>query len=162
MSKLDCPNIIDIEASGFGAESYPIEVGVSLSSGDKYCSLILPEAHWVHWDESAEETHGISQATLQKFGRSSSEVAKTLNKYLQGRVVYSDCWGVDYPWLIALFYAAKLPMNFHVSDLVYILSERQMTSWHTTKEQVLAELKVDRHRASVDALVIQETYLRTK
>jgi hypothetical protein len=27
------PNVIDIEASGFGIDSYPIEVGVTLSTG---------------------------------------------------------------------------------------------------------------------------------
>jgi hypothetical protein len=34
------PNIIDIEASGFGVDSYPIEVGIVLSTGQKYCALI--------------------------------------------------------------------------------------------------------------------------
>ena len=41
MSRIIRPDIIDIEASGFGPDSYPIEIGVALSSGEKYCSLIL-------------------------------------------------------------------------------------------------------------------------
>lgn len=157
-----CPNIIDIEASGFGGESYPIEVGISLTSGDKYCSLILPEASWRHWDPEAEKVHHISKNILFEFGRSVREVAGNLNQHLAGQVVYSDCWVVDQPWLIRLFEAAGLQMNFQISDLEYILSEAQMNCWHTTKNQVLAELKVERHRASQDALVIQETYKRTK
>ena len=45
------PLIIDVEASGFGPLSYPIEVGLALSAGEKYCSLILPAADWTHYCE---------------------------------------------------------------------------------------------------------------
>lgn len=157
-----CPNIIDIEASGFGSESYPIEVGISLASGEKYCSLICPETAWTHWDPEAEKVHRISQNVLLEFGKPVREVAVQLNQYLAGQVVYSDCWGVDQPWLIRLFQAAGLAMEFQITDLEYILSEAQMNCWHTTKNQVLEELKIKRHRASQDALIIQETYRRTR
>ena len=49
------PTIIDVEASGFGPYSYPIEIGVALDNGDKYCTLILPAPAWTHWDEEAEK-----------------------------------------------------------------------------------------------------------
>ncbi len=45
------PNIIDFEASGFGPHSYPIEIGVIRSNGDRYCSLILPADDWTFWDD---------------------------------------------------------------------------------------------------------------
>ena len=45
------PYIIDVEASGFGNGSYPIEVGVVLNNGEKFCTLIVPAANWTHWDE---------------------------------------------------------------------------------------------------------------
>ena len=41
-SRRRVPNIIDVEASGFGPHSYPIEVGLALGDGSKFCSLILP------------------------------------------------------------------------------------------------------------------------
>ena len=48
------PSIIDVEASGFGAKSYPIEIGVVRHDGAKWCKLIRPFDHWVHWDDEAE------------------------------------------------------------------------------------------------------------
>lgn len=42
-----------------------------------------------------------------------------------------------------------------------ILSEHQMEVWHEVKEQVIIELGLTRHRASFDALIIQETYSRS-
>ncbi len=41
------------------------------------------------------------------------------------------------------------------------MSEQQTELWHATKELVLRELNLPRHRASSDALVIQETYKQT-
>ena len=37
------PIIIDIEASGFGRGSYPIEVGLVLPDGTPHCFLIAPD-----------------------------------------------------------------------------------------------------------------------
>ena len=34
------PAVLDIEASGFGVGSYPIEVGFVLPDGQSYCSLL--------------------------------------------------------------------------------------------------------------------------
>lgn len=43
-----------------------------------------------------------------------------------------------------------------------ILSEAQMAAWHATKDRVLDDLALRRHRASYDAFVVQETWMRTK
>ena len=51
------PAVLDVEASGFGRESYPIEVGYVLSGGQTYCSLIRPLPEWTHWDPQAERVH---------------------------------------------------------------------------------------------------------
>jgi hypothetical protein len=48
MPSAECPLIIDVEASGFGGTSYPIEIGVALDYGHKYCTLIHPEPGWTH------------------------------------------------------------------------------------------------------------------
>ena len=40
---------IDVEASGFGVGSYPIEVGVAFPDGGTQCYLIKPEHDWIHW-----------------------------------------------------------------------------------------------------------------
>ena len=52
---LDAPTVLDIEASGFGRGSYPIEIGYCLPNGDTFCTLIKPEPEWQHWDAEAEK-----------------------------------------------------------------------------------------------------------
>ncbi len=47
---MSLPTIIDIEASGFGRGSYPIEVGFITADGKTGCSLIKPEAQWKSWN----------------------------------------------------------------------------------------------------------------
>ncbi len=155
------PFIIDIEASGFGSSSYPIEVGVALENGNRFCSLIVPAPSWQHWDKEAEKVHHISQELLNESGKPILEVADFLNKSLAGLTLYSDGWVVDKPWLTTLFYEAQRPMKFNVSPLETILSEEQMILWKETKVQVIADLNLSRHRASNDAWIIQETFKRT-
>jgi hypothetical protein len=52
-------------------------------------------------------------------------------------------------------------MRFWVSPLEMILSEPQMGIWHKTKNMIVEEVSLTRHRASHDARLIQETYKRT-
>ncbi|MGR8918680.1 MAG: 3'-5' exonuclease [Gammaproteobacteria bacterium] len=162
MPTTNSPPIIDVEASGFGAGGYPIEVGVALDDGTKYCTLILPAPDWTHWDDDAEKVHRISRDILETYGRPLVDVAQALNELLAGKTVYSDGWVVDKPWLTTLFHAAGVPLQFGVSPLEAILSEPQMAGWHAAKDAVIADLGVARHRASLDAWVIQETYRRTR
>jgi hypothetical protein len=46
----EVPAVLDVEASGFGAGSYPIEIGYIASDGTSYCTLIRPAPSWTHWD----------------------------------------------------------------------------------------------------------------
>ena len=140
MRRLENPIIIDVEASGFGATSYPIEVGVALDDDTKYCSLITPAPEWEHWDTEAEKVHGIGRDVLDTHGKPPEEVAANLNQLLEGKTLYSDGWVVDKPWLTTLFAEARMQMSFSVSPLEMILSEQQMERWHDTKDRILAEV----------------------
>jgi len=155
------PIIIDVEASGFGGTSYPIEVGVALDDDTKYCSLIMPAPDWNHWDEDAESVHRIARDILETYGKPIAQVAADLNEKFAGKTLYTDGWVVDKPWLTRLFHAAGVDMKFGVSALEMILSEQQMARWHETKDRILAEAKAHRHRASFDAWIVQETYRQT-
>jgi hypothetical protein len=161
MPSADRPLIIDVEASGFGGTSYPIEIGVALDDGHKYCTLVYPEREWTHWNEEAEKVHRISRDILETYGKPTRQVAETLNELLANRTVYTDGWVVDKPWITTLFHAARVELRFRVSPLEMILCEPQMQIWHDEKDRVLATLDLSRHRASHDAWVIQETYSRT-
>ncbi|MFT4797496.1 MAG: hypothetical protein ACJAXW_004474 [Candidatus Azotimanducaceae bacterium] len=156
------PIIIDLEASGFGAWSYPIEVGVVMQDGGAFCSLIMPASDWTHWDDEAECIHHLSRRALETFGQSPRAVAEELNTLLDGKTAYSDGWVVDRPWLTKLFSRSRLEMSFRVSPIELILSEGQIACWDETKQSVIADLGLQRHRASFDAVVIQETYRRTR
>lgn len=156
------PTIIDVEASGFGASSYPIEVGVIKASGERYCSLIKPLDSWTHWDEQAQQLHGLSRTTLLAKGRPVQQVCFELNQFLAGQVAYSDGWVVDQPWLIKLYYAAQMSMTFTVSPLELLLTEPQMALWQSTKQTLVEKFIQPRHRASHDAALIQNIYRVTR
>jgi hypothetical protein len=155
------PIIIDFEASGFGQGSYPIEVGFSGRHGEGWCSLIRPEEDWTHWDNNAANMHKIPREVLVERGNTALFVAEQLNFFLSGRTVYTDGWGQDYVWMARLFDAAGLTARFKLVDLFEIIDESQQAQWHSTKEEVVKELCVARHRASSDARVLQLTWLRT-
>lgn len=156
------PNVIDFEASGFGEDSYPIEVGVVLANGDKYCALIKPAGKWLFWDAQAERVHGLSRELLHEHGKPIQVVATELNAFLAGRVVYSDGWVVDKPWLSRLSYESGIEPSFYLSPLELILKEDQMEIWSQIKQEVIDCLALRRHRASSDALIVQETFARTR
>lgn len=161
MRKIRTPYIIDIESTGFSNESYPIEIGVVLEQGVKYCTLIKPPSDWTFWDEEAEKVHRIPRDILDAYGAPIEEVADKLNELLENKTLYSDGWVVDKPWLIKLFHRAGRDMKFYVSPLEMILSDKQMEKWHETKDRIISELHLMRHRASYDAWIIQETYKQT-
>lgn len=155
------PVIIDIEASGFGKDSYPIEIGFVLESGSTWCSLIQPEYEWQHWDERAEKLHHITRDILLECGKAASLVAQQLNDHLMNKTVYSDSWVHDFIWMSRLFDAAGTSAHFRFKDIREILTIQQQIMWHQTRAQVESELDFNRHRASADARVIQLTWLRT-
>jgi len=156
------PIIIDVEASGFGRGSYPIEIGVVLPDGTPHCFLIAPARNWTDWDPQAEQVHGISREILQNYGRNLEDVAWHLNELLRGKTVYSDAWSFDMSWVGKLYDAAHLPQTFRIASLHELLGDRQAESWDAAKQQVTDELALRRHRASGDARILQQTYLRTR
>lgn len=161
MLRINIPCIIDVEASGFGPNSYPIEVGVVRGDGVRYCKLIRPFDNWTHWDDSAQQLHGIERNILLKNGDMGTEVCIQLNEFVGQRRVYSDGWVVDSPWLTKLFARSRVEMTFTVSPLELILKEHQFITWDKTKQGLRLSLNLQRHRASNDALLIQQTYVST-
>lgn len=152
---------MDVEASGFGKDSYPIEVGYVDEDANRYCSLICPLEQWTHWSESAQQAHGIARSTLLELGIPAIEMALELNKRLQGRTLYSDGWVVDHPWLIRLFSCVNVEPQFTLSPIEMILSEPQIEVWDDTRSKILQQHDEQRHRASFDAFVIQQTWIET-
>ena len=156
------PIVIDIEASGFGAGSYPIEVGLVLPDGAAHCFLVLPYDEWTQWDEAAEKLHGLKRETVERFGMDGGYVARQLNKHLQGQTVYTDTWESDQAWLDLLFERAGIEPQFTSAPLAEIMTEAQELDWEKTLDEVIAESGLKRHRASADARIVQTTWLKTR
>jgi len=159
---LVAPAVMDIEASGFGQDSYPIEVGFVLPDAETFCSLIRPAPGWTHWDDAAERLHRISQETVRVHGRDAREVAQELNERLHGLTLYCDGWAHDYVWLNVLFEAAGMSPSFKLDNLRTLLTEREAAFWGVVKKQVTTEMRLQRHRASSDAKVLQSTLMRLR
>lgn len=159
---LQVPAIIDFEASGFGGNGYPIEVGYILGDGRRYCTLIEPIPSWTHWDAGAAAVHRIARAALFTHGRKIPEVCARLDADLGGDVVYSDAWSFDYTWLHTLYAAIGRRPTFRVESLRKLLSESDAENWHAAREAACAEMQGARHRASVDATAIQRAYCMLK
>jgi hypothetical protein len=154
------PIIIDVEASGFGQGSYPVEVGVALADGSRHCYLVAPARQWKSWDEEAERIHGISRELLLTHGRPLQDVAWRLNELLRNKTAYSDAWSFDMSWIGKLYDAANMRQDFRVADISELIDEGQHGRWAELKQQVAAELGLRRHRASGDARILQETWRR--
>ncbi|HET7792162.1 MAG TPA: hypothetical protein VFL64_02150 [Rhizobacter sp.] len=159
---VEAPAFLDIEASGFGRASYPIEVGCVLPNASSFCSLIRPAPGWTHWDPAAEKIHHIPRATLEQHGRDAREVARALNECLRGQTVYSDGWAHDYPWLATLYEEAEMVPSFRLDSLRALLTEQEARQWQSTKLQVSRAMTGQRHRASADARLLQSTLIRLR
>lgn len=154
------PHFIDIEASGFGRGSYPIEIGLAMPTGQTHCFLIRPMDNWTHWDDSAEDIHGISRDVLCQRGRPALEVAMAINLLVSGKTLYTDAWGMDNSWLSRLFAETGVLLEFRLETVRKLLDESQASRFHQTREDVLVDNELKRHRASSDALILQKTYAR--
>jgi len=147
---------LDIEASGFGRHSYPIEVGYVRDDGQAWCTLIRPLPEWTHWDPDAARLHGITREALAQHGRPPAEVAHALNQALAGQTVYCDGWAHDYTWLGALYEAAGLVPAFHLESVQQLLDDHLRPALDPALQRLRASATQQRHRASSDARVLQQ------
>ena len=159
---LETQSALSMEASGTGPGSYPIEIGFVLPDGMSYFTLIRPLPHWAHWDAQAEQRHRIARATAVKHGRDVAEVAQQLNARLAGRALYCDGAADARTWLQTLFEAAGITPEFAIEDVRALLSDREAAFWHVLRQQVATEMRLQRHRASADAKILQATLARMR
>jgi hypothetical protein len=153
------PAILDIEASGFGLGSYPIEVGFIQPDGQSWCSLVRPQADWQHWDPNAATVHNITREQLMQSGRGAKEIVDVLNDRLRGTTIYSDAWAHDYTWLNRLYEAVDRSPTFKLDNLRALLTDAEAARWHDVKRRVAATMGLERHRASADARLLQQTLM---
>ncbi len=154
--------MLDIEASGFGRGSYPIEVGFVLEDGEARCMLIQPAAHWTHWDPAAAQLHRITREDLLRQGCPIRDVVEVLNDSLCGRTLSTDGWVHDYSWLATLYEEAHRVPTFRLESLGALLNRDEIDRWSATKQRVALEWSLPRHRACADARLLQATLRRLR
>jgi len=113
--------IIDLEASGLGPGSWPIEVGLAwVEAGEvrSWSSLIRPEPDWDEeaWDPMAEDIHGISRSEL-KIAPTAWSVAAELLRRVAGRPVFSDAPEFDSRWVRRLLDAQPVDAGVRLLDV---------------------------------------------
>ncbi len=110
------PCFVDIEASGFGPESWPISVAWCDHQGEIRRLLVRPQPGWTYWDPAAETVHGIDRERLAANGWPPEDVAARLEDDLRGALVFSDAPDFDAGWLTTLYRALDRPMPFHLDN----------------------------------------------
>ena len=153
------PIIIDVEASGLHAESYPIEIAV-LIDGRCHSWLIKPERQWRYWDLNAEKIHGISRETLLQEGKPAAIVASELNSVLEDTrgLVYSDADYWDSAWVQTLYMACPESPSFHVLSLFDLLEAEQIASFQEHKKRIANSGEFREHRAYEDVVIIKNAF----
>lgn len=150
---------IDVEASGLGPNSWPIEVGWVFETGDPRSMLIKPSDNWsmTAWEKTAEKLHGIGPTRLVTEGREPIEAALVLNAALANAEVYSDAPDYDSFWLFRLYDAAGVRPNYKLHDLGDLLRP----IWQGEPSDLVNAASKQAphvHRAAEDARHLQEMY----
>lgn len=155
-------NIIDIEASGLGFDSYPIDIAVLIGSKSKSW-LIKPEPMWNHWDVTAENLHGITREQLDEEGLVAIEVLNKLIEFVDesNGVLYSDAAYWDADWIDTLFFALKQKRYFHIESIYELLDQQQSIVFDKNKMMLSKSGKYRHHRAEEDVNMILEAYQLT-
>jgi hypothetical protein len=145
------PCFLDVEATGFGPESYPIEIAWSDEHGEIHRCLIdpTPIATWTHWDAEAERVHGIDRERLTRNGWAPDYVATRLTDDLGGKTIYTDAPDYDARWVGVLFSAVgqNMPFRFeHIDELLLtILRKPEDAVWQ-------AMVRIDELKREVGAV----------
>lgn len=150
---------IDLEASGLGASSWPIEVGWCMAKGAAEARLIKPAPDWPldAWDDNAETLHGISIDELARRGDRVEDVCIRLNDALKGLRVYSDAPDWDGFWLFRLFSAADMPQEFSLIDFGKIFSGMARRDIDALIA-IAAKTAPHRHRAREDVMHMRTVF----
>jgi hypothetical protein len=146
---------LDIEASGLGSGTFPIEVAYASSIGDKNEYLIKPTDEWLNhglWCSNAEHhIHKVSRGVLIENGVNVLDVANTLNKSLCGKLVLCNDLEYDGIWLTELFKAANIGVQFTLTDIRYLYEYWGEDKTNAFKKAYESIVTITYHRALPDA-----------
>lgn len=165
------PIFVDVEASSFAGDSYPIEIAWNMPDSKIENHLINPYCikEWIDWDPASQAVHGLSRNYLSNNGEPPLSVAKRMNKVLSGCDVYSDAAEYDAFWIDQLFKVTGLIREFSVRDFYSLLPNEITNGYFMSNNSVLSKYQekarkragVAAHRASHDVKYLVELYMMT-
>jgi hypothetical protein len=164
---------LDIEASGLGPASYPIEIGwVPLDAagrpqGPASAFLIRPHPSWDldAWDAQAEALHGMTRADLERDGQPVAQAALRLAVAAAGRTILVTAQE-DRAWIDMLVHTARrdglAPPGMDIRDfraeMAFLIDPAIRRASGTKAQQRLAAatLLIDRFEQEASAEIEEE------
>jgi hypothetical protein len=138
MLNMDKIVLLDLEASGLHATSFPTEVAwvtADLSAG--YSAAIRPVSGWTakDWSPDAEAVHGLDFGKLTAHGETVESVALALNSALAGATILTDCAYMDGFWARQIFTAAGIEPAFPLApvNVVWSLAQPLFAVWRAIR-----------------------------
>ena len=163
------PIFIDVEASSFSGNSYPIEIAWNNPDAVIENHLINPYCikEWIDWDPASQAVHGLNRNYLSNHGEDPFIVAKRMNDFLSGVDVYSDAAEYDVFWIDQLFKATGLERKFPVRDFFSLLPDEVTNGYYMSSHSILSDYQIKArkrsgvaaHRASHDVKYLIELYM---
>jgi len=163
--------ILDFEASGLEAKSYPIQV--AWNDGERVHSYYInPEtaSDWTWWSKDSEKVHGIPREHLLEHGLPVAEVAAIMNHELAGKTVFSDAVEYDSWWCNRLFDQTALNVNFQWGNYWSRVSKEKPPAMHVPDsyelgiwrqglwDEVMDKLELRAHLADNDVRIRMEVF----
>lgn len=112
---------MDVESSGSEADrgSFPVSIGVAGPEGRSWGRIICPLEYWTHWDDAAEEQHGLSRDKLIDDGHDPFLVCRSMNLEFKGQTLLIDA-GSDKLWVDKLFNDVGVKRAFEIVNITEV------------------------------------------
>ncbi len=167
------PRFLDVEASSFDKNSYPIEIAWSNPDGTIESHLINPYSvdDWTDWDYHAQQIHGISRKLCRESGVHPTSLCERMSQSIApGELIYADGGPLDQDWIDVLYGAGSTQgfSRFQVvhSDAIMLPLLSSAASDSSKRWQLYEQLKADarkkvngQHRAALDVQYLIELFL---
>ncbi|MEP3562017.1 MAG: hypothetical protein ABJM19_11265 [Marinobacter sp.] len=143
--------ILDIEASGIGNGSYPVEIAWSRVDGSQsFSALINPDSvdGWEGWSDEAIR-RGLTRKECCERGEPAAYVARQVSRLLTDYPVFSESPVQDQKWLDALFTAIGKPWPVQLIPIEHAVKASQRCALNSR-----LKTRRDAHNAAANCLLL--------
>ncbi len=134
------PVFIDIDASTFDDNGFPIAIAWSLPDGQLKSVLIIPDDEWDPWENA--DPH-IDLQHLFDQGITGADIVRELNEDLDGQTVFIDGLDEDERLLEKLFDTYQQSMGFELAPMSELFREQDLESILAMREDTAREYQLD-------------------